>query len=259
MKRLLCAHPSIHPLAERNVLVLDAVAELVSAAEDGPGYLPRVAALAFRQFIRTMTRRLGNRSTAFVTQLENRVVTARLYIEDYGELPLVEPLSRPQWLTELGKCFAAVSVHHHVFACDKHGPNMLAAELAAGLGPAHRLVSVTRHPVAAAVSLSASNVVRMPIEESCALVRMHYERWLACNSYCNEIVVRFEDLLRQPAATLRAVGERLRLPGVDRWSLDAAILVGRVSDPRTECPALAKAAAGKLSDVTAALGYSEVD
>lgn len=258
VQKLLTIHPHVGLLSATPPLLLDALADLLPAVEDRSEFLPRRAAIAYLTFTQTMTRRLGAAAAEPLRKLSAEVVTRNIFIEAYGTLPLVEWLSREEWLEVIRRFVDAVATTTgHDLCCDKHGPNMLHGSLARALHPESRLVSVLRHPSAAAVSLAESQAVAMPLVEACALVELHYDRWLSeRRDDGREHVIAFEHLLREPQRTLEDLGAWLGLDAVDQWALAAAATLPNHVDPRLIHPELAEIAELRLGALAERIGYA---
>jgi hypothetical protein len=260
---MLIEHPEVSPLSERPVLVTDAIAQLLPRVEDSPRFLPREAALAFREFRDNMARRLGSAASPAISWLTDHVVASMIHIEAYGDLPLVRPQSRSGWLEILGEFFVLAAEGTSLgerpkFACDKDPTDMLGAPLLAKMSKRSRLISVLRHPAAAAASLSESSAIDRPLGESVDLVRMHYERWLTTPRLPLEVVIRFEDLLTEPRSVLKDLGVELGLTIVSGWTGAAASVVEGWSHPGMRHSRVIELAARDLADVSCALGYGGV-
>jgi hypothetical protein len=132
---------------------------------------------------------------------------------------------------------------------------MLLAGLVPSLSPRARLISVVRHPAIAAATLSESQMTDRPLRESITWVRLHYERFLQRARIPGEIVVRFEDVLNDPAGTLSAIASALGLDVVEAWIATAEEGICRPPRLRRFDRTVAAEAHRHLACLASELGY----
>lgn len=268
MKRLLCGHPDVSPVSGRETHVIEKLSDLWPMLLADVGYSPEGAVTALARFTSHVRTTLGDTPELrdALAQLERSLGVRYMRLPGkWPRLPLPAPQQERPLAAALGtfvrQAFSAAALDPSLpVLCEKTPGNALHVLRLRRVLPEARMVVMLRDPLA--VALSCTEQAWGPTDplEAASYTAAFFRRWrrLAVDDE-RYLVVRYEELVAEPARVFPAVLGHLRLRPVAAVVHRACEELRAGADRSARLPrSQREALAARLGDERRHFGYADV-